>query len=155
MLFLIFQVGGDWYALDTAHVVEVLPQVVWKKLPLSPPGIAGVLNYHGDPVPLVDLTELLLGIPARRQMSTRIILANYADRTGATHLLGLVAEQATETIRRERSDFVDAGASSDRAPFLGPVAKDKRGLIQLIEPRTLLSQSVCDALFRQPVEVER
>jgi chemotaxis-related protein WspB len=88
-------------------------------------------------------------------MSTRIILANYVDQTGATYLLGLVAEQATETIRREKSDFVDAGVSADGAPFLGPVAKDKRGLIQLIEPRALLSQSVCDALFRQPVEADQ
>jgi chemotaxis-related protein WspB len=153
MLFLIFQLGGDWYALNTAHVVQVLPQVVWKQLPQSVPGIAGVLDYHGNPVPLVDLTELLLGVPAKRQMSTRIILAHYVDRNGATHLLGLIAEQATETIRRAPTDFVDPGVSADGAPFLGPVAKDERGLIQLIEPRTLLSQSVCDALFRQPVEV--
>jgi chemotaxis-related protein WspB len=153
MLFLIFQLGRDWYALDAAQVVEVLPQVIWKLLPQSPPGIAGVLDYHGDPVPLVDLTDLLLGVPARRQMSTRIILVNYVDRIDETHLLGLIAEQTTETIRREKSDFVDSGVSTDKTPFLGPVAKDKRGLIQLIEPRTLLSQSVCDALFRQPIEV--
>jgi len=95
----------------------------------------------------------LLGVPAKRQMSTRIILAHYVDPNGATHLLGLIAEQATETILRAPTDFVDPGVSADGAPFLGPVAKDERGLIQLIEPRTLLSQSVCDALFRQPVEV--
>jgi len=153
MLFLIFQLGSDWYALDTAHVVQVLPQVVWKRLPQSVPGIAGVLNYHGKPVPLVDLTELLLGVPAQRQMSTRIILANYIDRDGETRLLGLVAEQATETVRREKSDFIDPGVSADGAPFLGPVTRDERGFIQLIEPCTLLSQSVSDALFRQPVEV--
>ena len=153
MLFLIFQAGGDWYALNTAHVIQVLPQVVWKQLPQAVPGIAGVLDYHGSPVPLVDLTALLLGVPAKRQMSTRIILTNYVDRTGGTHLLGLIAEQAIETIRRAPSDFVDAGVSADGAPFLGRVAKDERGLIQLIEPRTLLSQSVCDALFRLPVEV--
>ena len=152
MLFLIFQLGKDWYALDTAQIVEVLPRLACKEIPQAPAGVAGVFNYHGDPVPLVDLADLSLGNQSRGQMSTRIILVNYIEPSGETHLLGLLAEQTTETIRREKTDFVDAGVSADGAPFLGPVTKDKRGLIQLIEPGKLLPQSLCDALFRQPVE---
>src|SRR5450432_366256 len=152
MLFLTFQLGKDCYALDTAHVVEVMPRVTCKEIPQTPPGVAGVFNYHGGPVPLIDLAALSLGRPSRAQMSTRIILVNYIEPNGETHLLGLLAEQATDTIRREKTDFVDAGVSADGAPFLGPVTKDKRGLIQLIEPGKLLPQSLCDRLFQQPAE---
>ena len=153
MLFLIFHLGEDWYALNTAEVVEVLPRVSWKVIPQAPPGVAGVINYHGTPVPLIDPKLLSLGQAAERHMSTRIILFNYRASDGVTHLLGLLGEQATNTIRRELSDFVDAGVPTDRAPFLGPVTKDERGLIQLIEPRKLLSPELCEALFRECLEI--
>lgn len=153
MLFLIFQLGRDWYALQTAQIVEVLPRVRCKEIPQAPEGVAGVFNYHGAPVPLIDLAALSFGKPSRLQMSTRAILINYVEPGGEAHLLGLLAEQATETIRREQSDFIEASVTAEGAPYLGPVTKDKRGLIQLIEPRRLLSQSVRDALFRETAEV--
>ena len=69
-----------------------------------------------------------------------------------THLLGLLAERTTETIRREESDFADAGVAVDGAPYLGLVTRDARGLIQRVEVNRLLSDSVRDVLFRQPME---
>jgi len=152
MLFLIFHLGEDWYALNAAEIVQVLPQVNWKVVPCAPPGVAGVINYHGTPVPLIDPKALSLGQAAERHMSTRIILFNYLTPDGETHLLGLLAEQTTETIRREINDFVEPGIPADRAPFLGPVTTDERGLIQLIEPRKLLSPALCEVLFRECVE---
>src|SRR5215813_9324235 len=121
MLFLIFHLGEDWYALNSAEIVQVLPHVAWKVIPQAPPGVAGVINYHGAPVPLIDPKALSLGQVAARHMSTRIILVNYLAPDGETHLLGFLAEPATETIRREITDFVDPGVPADRAPFLGPV----------------------------------
>lgn len=152
MLFLVFQLGRDWYALQSTHAVEILPRVLAKEIPQSPNGVAGVFNYHGTPVPLIDLAAFASGEPSRSRMSTRIILIDYAEPTGQTHLLGLIAEEATDTIRREESDFVDAGVSTDGAPYLGRVTKDRRGLIQRFEPSRLLPQSIRDVLFRPPAE---
>lgn len=147
MLYLIFQLGHDWYALETGSVIEVLPRLLAKELPQAPPGVAGVFNYHGAPVPLIDLAAMSLGRPARPHMSTRIILVRYAE----TNLLGLLAENSTGTIRREPTDFVDAGVAVDGAPYLGPVTKDERGMIQLIEVNQLLREDVRDLLFREAV----
>ncbi len=36
-----------------------------KQIPQAPPGVAGVFNYRGAPVPVIDLSELALGRPAR------------------------------------------------------------------------------------------
>jgi chemotaxis-related protein WspB len=152
MLFLLFQLGQDRYALDTACLVEVLPMVKLKELPQAPAGVLGAFIYHGAPVPLIDLASLALGTPSRLLMSTRIILANYREPGGESHLLGLLAEQATETIRREAADFVDSGVAVDTAPYLGPVTTDARGIIQRIEINRLLPSCVRDQLFRQPVE---
>ena len=64
-------------------------------------------------------------------------------------MLGLIAEKATETMRRDPADFVSAGVTIDAAPYLGPVTADAHGLIQRIEVRQLLPASVRDLLFNE------
>jgi chemotaxis-related protein WspB len=152
MLFLQFQLGKDRYALDSGRVVEVLPLLGIKQIPQAPAGVAGAFNYRGKPVPVIDLSELALGRPARLHMSTRIIVVRYPDGNGIQHELGLIAEKATETVRRDPADFTDSGVINDGAPYLGPVATDPNGLVQWIEVTKLLPAAVRDVLFRQPLE---
>src|SRR6267143_6482169 len=109
MLFLIFELGKDRYALDVRQIAEVLPLVAIKKVPRAPQAMNGLFNYRGAPVPVIDLTQLTLGRPSARRLSTRLVLVHYPDHTGQTHLLGLVAERATQTARHEASDFVASG----------------------------------------------
>ncbi len=151
MLFLLFQLGKDTYALEANQIREVLPLVDLKAIPLSPRGVSGVFNYHGTPVPVIDLCELMLDHPAQRRLSTRIILIDYADAKGPTHLLGLITEKATETMRREPADFIASGLNNVNAPYLGPVTTDARGFIQWIKIDQLLPESVRDLLFNDPV----
>jgi chemotaxis-related protein WspB len=151
MLFLLFQLGKDRYALEAARVVEVIPLVELKQLPQAPAGVAGVFNYRGCPVPAVDLSELTMGRPAAERLSTRIVVTNYADGRGQNHLLGLIAEQATETLRCEPGDFVPAGIQLKAAPYLGPVFMDSRGPIQWLHEQRLLSEPVRQLLFSEPI----
>ena len=53
-------------------------------------------------------------------------------------LLGLIAEKATETLRREPGEFVTSGVTNAGTPYLGPVVTDARGLIQWVEVGKLL-----------------
>ncbi len=152
MLFILFQLGRDCYALDAAQVAEVLPLVRVKKIPRAPAGVAGVFTYHGAPVPVLDLSELALGRPAHSRLSTRLLLVHYPDANGTRRLLGLIAEKATETMRREPGDFVASGVKSDGAPYLGPVVNDAGGLIQWVEVEKLLPAAVRAVLFQQTVE---
>ena len=147
MLFLMFQLGTDRYAIDAKQVTEVLPLVQLRHLPHAPPGLAGIFDYHGTPVPLVDLSEIALGTPSRKWMSTRIILVKYPLETGKTHLLGILAERATETFRRPEEDFQDSGAAG--ACYLGPVLADTAGIVQRIEIPRLLPPNFCNQLFGQ------
>ena len=152
MLFLIFQLGTDRYAIEAAQVVEVLPLVNTKQIPRAPLGVAGVFDYHGTPVPLIDLSELVMGTPSRKWMSTRIILVNHRGKLGGTHLIGFLAEHSTETMRRSEEDFQDSGVAVADAPYLGPVLSDAAGIIQRIAVQNLLTDSIGNQLFRQQVE---
>lgn len=155
MLFLVFNVGRDRYAIEAAQVIAIVPLVQVKQIPLAPPGVAGAFDYHGTPVPAIDLCQLMLGRPSRRRLSTRIVLVHYSDAHGGTHLLGLIAEQVTRTLQREPVDFVSSGVESDGAAYLGPVVNDGHGLVQWIEVPRLLPEAVRDVLFRRvPAERE-
>ena len=152
MLFLLFQLGRDHYALDAVQVAEVLPLVRVKKIRRAPAGVAGVFTYRGAPVPVLDLSALALGRPAHALLSTRMLIVHYPDATGTKRLLALVAEKATGTLRCEPADFVASGVRSDGAPYLGPVVNDARGLIQWIDVEKLLPASVREVLFQQIAE---
>ena len=153
MLFLVFQIGNDRYALDASHVVEVIPFLALKRIPQAPKGVAGLFNYRGRPVPAVDLCELTLGQPARECLSTRIIIVKHPDASGEDRLLGLIAEHATETMRKEAREFVDAGVKVGGAPYLGPVIMDGKSVIQWLHAQRLLEQSVRDLLFSKTPEL--
>jgi len=152
MLFLMFQLGKDRYVLEAGKVVEVLPLLALKSMPQAPKGVAGIFNYRGRPVPVVDLSELTLGQPASPRLSTRIILVNYEGEAGKRQLIGLIAEHATEIVRKERKDFVDSGMKLGHAPYLGPIAMDGGGVIQWIHEQKLLPPPVRDVLFAEAVE---
>ena len=152
MLFLYFQLGNDRYALDCSQVIEVVPLLGLKRIPQAPAAVAGAFNYRGKPVPVIDLSVLALGRPARHHMSTRIVIVIYPGADSAQHLLGLIAEKATQTLRRDPADFTESGVVNDDAPYLGPVATDANGLLQWIDVKKLLPASVRDVLFKQALE---
>jgi len=149
MLFLLFQLGKDRYALEARRVVEVVPLLEMKALPQAPRGVAGIFNYRGRAVPAVDLSALTLGQPATERLSTRIIIVNHPDENGSNHLLGLIAEQATETLRKEVGDFADSGMNLSRAPHLGPMLMENQTPIQWIYEQRLLPEAVRNVLFSE------
>lgn len=154
MLFVLFQLGNDRYALEARHVVEVVPLLALKKIPQSPKGISGIFVYRGRPVPALDLCELTFGRAASERLSTRIIIINCAEKDQPEQLVGVIAEHATETMRREPRDFVDAGLNLAAAPFLGPVLLDEKGVIQLLHAKKLLAENLRESLFKPALALE-
>ncbi|MCX8090729.1 MAG: chemotaxis protein CheW [Verrucomicrobiae bacterium] len=149
MLLLTFRIGNALYALEARRAVEVLPLVALQHVPEAPPGVAGLFNYRGEPILAVDLCQLILGRPARPSLSTRIIVVNTAGATaGRPRLLGLIAERATEILRREERELTQPGRS-EGAPYLGPVLMDARGMIRLLQPEYLPLASLTQPLRAQ------
>jgi chemotaxis-related protein WspB len=151
-LFLQFQLGRDRYALDARQVAKVLPLLSLKQIPAAPAWVAGVFVFQSMPVPVIDLNQLALGCPASRRLGTRIVLVHYPQAGADSHLLGIIVEQATRTLRREPSDFTECGIANDAAPYLGPVAEDANGLVQSIRVQDLLPAAVQALLFQEALE---
>jgi len=148
MLFLLFQIGADRYGLEARRVVEVVPRVELKKIPRAPAGVAGMFDYHRTLMPVIDLSALSLNRASVPRLSTRIIVVNYPSGAEEQHLLGVMAEQATEVVRLDPEVFKESGVETPEAPYLGRVTRDARGLIQWIEIEKLLTKELRDQLFR-------
>ena len=148
MLLLQFQAGKDRYGLDIAPIIEVIPMVFCRPLPHADPAVAGLFNYHGTMVPVIDLTILLTGEPSCPLFSTRIIMVDYQGRDDQNHPLGLLAERVTETVFYRKEDLQPAGIAVEGASYLGDLLiQADGGMIQHITIERLLPPSLQATLF--------
>jgi chemotaxis-related protein WspB len=150
MLFLTFEVGSDRYAVEASRIVEVLALHRVKALPQAPRGVAGVIDYRGRAIPVIDLCAAMTDRPSRARVSTRIVVVRY---DASDRMIALIAERATETVRIDRAQFQSSGVALESAPYLGAVASVGGALIQWVEPSRLIPENVRDALFRRASEV--
>ncbi|MHC8315957.1 chemotaxis protein CheW [Pseudomonas sp. LB3P31] len=150
-LFLVFRIGDERYAVQAIEVAEVLPRVPLKPIAKAPAWVAGVFAYRGAVVPVIDLSLLTFGQPAQARTSTRLVLVHYrVAETAQAQLLGLILEQATDTLRCHASEFQPYGLDNRQAPYLGPVREDAQGLLQWVRVADLLDDSVRALLFPSP-----
>jgi chemotaxis-related protein WspB len=144
VLLVLFHLGNDCYALDASKIAEVLPLVSIRKTFGSPPGVVGIFKYRGAFVPVLDLSELMLGRSSVSRLSTRIIVVRCLAQDGQSRLLGLIAERATDTMRCDPAAFVSSGIVSGDAPYLGPIVMGRHGFVQRIEPEKLIPACMRD-----------
>jgi len=146
MKLLVFHIGADRYGLRLRDVLRVLPLVELKQLPLAPDSVAGIMDLHGAPVPVIDLCRAS-GLPSGEDhFDTRIIVADYVTPAGAHHALGLRAERVMGV--QEVGDELLRDSGVQAAPFLGAVASDAQGMLQVVELAQLLPAELCALLFQ-------
>lgn len=145
MLFLQFEIGGHRYLIEARCVAAVLPLPGLKSLPGAPACVAGVANYQGKPVPVIDLSVLATGGASADRLSTRLLLVRYPTKQGE-RLLGLVAERATSVTRVDENTFASAGVEA--APWLGGVTPTAGALAQRVEIESLLPPDLRAVLFQ-------
>lgn len=146
MLYLTLSVNEEKYAIAANHVVEVLPMLKLFHVPLVEQYIAGIFDYRGERVPVIDLSKLLLHSPCSESLSSRIILIRYAVEQTKSMIVGILAENVTESIQLDAASFISTGLKTSHGDFLKGVSSSKYGLIQLIDPNELLTITAATAL---------
>jgi chemotaxis-related protein WspB len=145
MKILVFTIGADRYGMALRDIARVLPLPTLKQVPLAPPWAAGVLDLHGEAVPVVDLAQLAGCAPEAPCVDTRIVVVDAGARQ-----LGLLAQHVSGI------ETFEAGAGSDTglagAPFLGRVVPTPSGLLQLVDTARLLPPEVREQLFQAALE---
>ena len=151
MLILTFTAAGNRYAVEVARVVEVVPRVELREMPHAPGFLAGLLEYRGQVVPVIDLGLLLGGGPSPDRLSTRIILVNplphnhnRTEDAPAGKLLGLIAEQVSDLTRIQPDQVIPAPVLLPDAPYLDTIAQTDQGFLPMIQVSRLSQYVVGD-----------
>jgi chemotaxis signal transduction protein len=130
---LMFTVDARPHAIDVTSVVMVVPVPALTRIALAEPWFAGLLRFRGELVPVIDLTQLQAGRASRRAFGTRLAIVTAAGVNGASHALGLIAEEMTDV-----QDLVEIPpATAPREPrgpaWLCGLGTDGRGtIVQLV-----------------------
>lgn len=147
-LYLLFRIGADRYALDAGDIAEVLGLRVFKQVPGAPHWVAGMMERRGAAVPVIDMSALAGAGTSAVVTSTRFALVRYRpEGASAERLLGLILEQATETVHYDPAAFQPHALDNADARYLGPVVNDAQGMVQAVCIDDLLPAPVRALLF--------
>lgn len=112
--YVLFQSGGDAWAMAAAAVAEVLPTAAMTRPAGAPRALAGFINLGGEPLAVVRLAVLMGGQDSRENDLYHHVV-RLAGRPGATGL-GLLVERVTDVdARAERMAPLDRGQSVNDA----------------------------------------
>ncbi len=153
-LSVIWRSAGLVLALDAASVVEVVPPLAWRAAPGVPEFVRGLFMYRGRLAPLVDAASLLGGGAAADRMMNRVLVLRVpGEGSPSPWLVGLWVECVLDL---DRIDFRAAdhhpGFATEECRFLGPVTNTRWGLVQLVEPRALLTSEQVAILTQRLAE---
>lgn len=148
MLLLLFEIRNGRYAMPTERIIEIVPLVKMKKIPRTPEYVAGIINYRGEPLPVIDLCLLTENTPCEQRFSTRIILVNYQTKDGRLRQVGLLAERVTETIKINLAEVPSSGILMDEALYVGALASNDDEMVRYFDVQRVVPESVIDMLFQ-------
>jgi chemotaxis-related protein WspB len=147
MLLLLFEIGKGRYALDVNQIVEIVPLVKLKKLPSVPEYVAGIMNYRGTGIPVIDLNQLLESVHFEDLLSTRIIVIRHSI-DGINHkFLALIAHNVTETIRTKLNKPPPSGVLMDRSLYDDNLVPETDEMIQWFDIKKMLPEKEISLLF--------
>jgi chemotaxis-related protein WspB len=147
MLMVLFHLGNSRYAIPVRDVVEVTPRVELEVIARTPDYVAGLFNYRGRHVPVIDLCRALQHRACADSYTSRIILVTFPLTNGGSRVLGLLAERVTETLSVDADGFAETGLNMSAAPYLGRAAHTEQGLLQQVNVADLLPENVKTQLF--------
>ena len=149
MVYLLFHIEGDPFAIPASRVERVVPFVSLTPLPKAPACVRGMLNYRREAVPVLDVAMILGKVPTQSVLSSRLLLTQSftAPRSASSKLMALLVPSAVETQSFESEQFISSGIKVADADSLGLVVSYQDRLVQIIEIEKLVPESIKQALI--------
>lgn len=121
-------------ALPLSAVERVVRAVEVTPVPQAPPTVLGVINVHGQVVPVVDLRKLL-GLPGREvEPSDHLIIAHIAGRP-----MALLVDGVQGVMESSAQDFAAAEQVLPRPGAMQGVLKTAAGVVPVCDIERFLS----------------
>ena len=138
---------GDRYLIPTNNIVEVIPYIYPRQVPHTPDYLLGMIDFRGEPLPLIDVGFLLSGEACKAVLSSRIIIVETASPKGGRVKIGWLFPGVTETLRINEDEFEAAPIHLQEYDYLGDVFTDEKGILQRLDLQKVLPDDAYDVLF--------
>ena len=130
----LFSLEEPRYALYLSEVVKVERAVEITSLPKAPQVVSGVINYHGEIIPVIDIRKLFR-LPQRDiHLEDQFIIA----RTSHRHVV-LVVDSVNGVYDLEHHQVIDAGESFPFTEYLSGIATIDHGIVLITDLEKFLS----------------
>ena len=138
---LVFEVGGQRYALPTADVCELVRAVAITPVPGAPAVIEGVVDVRGRVLPVLDV-RARFRLPAKAlDPSDHFIVASAGTRG-----VILRVDRATHLALLDEASVQSPQTQGPGAAYLAGVARLEGGLVLIHDLTTFLSSAEADSL---------
>ena len=129
---LTFELAGALYALPIDGVLEVAEASRVTCIPTLPMKIGGVINYHGDALPVMRCSSLFPVDESELCEPTQVLVVT--DRAGDVPRLGLPVDRVLGLVDGRGAVALPADALWERRSIEGRVAS-------VIDPKRLVAQA--------------
>lgn len=114
----LFEVGGGAYALPIADVIEVTEWSQLAAIPTLPAAVAGVINHHGDALPIVARDALLEEATTETRPEHVLVLGVSGGQSGR---LGVPVDRVLGLVDVPAGTPVSDGLVVERRPLRGRI----------------------------------
>jgi purine-binding chemotaxis protein CheW len=132
MQVVVFKLGDEQFAVETAKVQSINDTMGITKIPKAPMHINGLINLRGNIISLLDI-NLLLDIDKSENGQHNIIILEMEDE-----LVGITVDQVDEVLDIDE-DIIEKVESDRKKSFLKGVINFKDRIVTLIDIDKLLS----------------
>jgi purine-binding chemotaxis protein CheW len=137
---LVFDVAGQRFGLPVEHVVQIIEMVAITPLPKAPEIVAGVINFRGRVIPVVDVRKRLNLSALTYSLRTPIVISRIRD-----HVTGLIVDSVSGVVQvapaqLEEPTAIFSPETRPPLPLLSGVARLSDGLILILDLGTFLSR---------------
>ncbi|MCS3924552.1 chemotaxis protein CheW [Methanosalsum natronophilum] len=140
----IFQLGGEEFAVDIMQVQEIIRMPETTRIPQAPEYVKGVINLRGKIIVVVSL-DVKFNIEAKEvDENSRVIVVEVDDT-----ILGMVVDSVSEVIRLPHSNVENAPdiiTSKIKAEYIEGVGKLDERLLILLDLKKVLQESEMDQI---------
>jgi chemotaxis signal transduction protein len=129
---LTFEVGGSLYALPIANVIEVAEVEELACIPMLPAATGGVVNLHGDALPVIRRSQLFgvdeAGLPAPAHL---LVVAGRPEQVAR---LGVPVDRIAGLVDGSGAASGSGELVAERRPLGGRV-------VGIVDPRVLVARA--------------
>ncbi|GAA0121429.1 chemotaxis protein CheW [Clostridium faecium] len=134
---LIFSIGDQFYSGDIMEVERILTYEEPTKLPDSPDFLKGVINYEGNILPVISLSDRFHKIPNDSKENLKIIVTRQGEKK-----IGVIVDSVSEVKPIMEDQIEDAPdiASQVSKRYIKGLIKEEERIIVFLTLGSILSE---------------